>query len=163
MSIKRYLLITSLLAGSYALPALGSGPQVLVYGADPDAGPATAPLSTGTRISFDGGVQVVNGSDVRSFSWDNVGKIGFRLPGMGGVDIVTDDAVAIRLRQNPVEDMLVIDCGLDAPARLEVTSISGIRMLSIADWCGQSVDVASFVPGVYLLSVNNETIKFIKK
>ena len=36
-------------------------------------------------------------------------------------------------------------------------------MLSTLNWQGENLNVATLAPGTYLVRINNETFKFIKK
>lgn len=71
---------------------------------------------------------------------------------------------ALRLRTNPVESVLSVE-GYDSAssARLSVFSIAGREVISVRAWKGEDVDVSSLPQGVYILRINQSTLKFVKK
>lgn len=48
-------------------------------------------------------------------------------------------------------------------ARTAVYDISGKRMLDISSWDGSAVSLQNLTNGVYVIKINNQTFKFIKK
>lgn len=48
-------------------------------------------------------------------------------------------------------------------ADITITSLSGHIVNRIKNWQGESVGVSSLVPGLYLITINSQTLKFIKK
>lgn len=126
-------------------------------------GTATSlPLSTGTKIVFGDGVTVSDGSSSNSFAWNKVSKItfSFSTSAVTGVDSETS---RLALRQNPVGDCIEVVGADQLPARFAVYSLTGARWIEIGAWNGESVDATALPAGIYLLTINNQTIKFIKK
>lgn len=80
-----------------------------------------------------------------------------------GVAEVRPDAVAIALRTNPVEQSLDFTAAPAEACALSVFSLQGSLLLSLPAWQGESVDVSSLAPGLYIVSFNNQSIKFYKK
>lgn len=70
----------------------------------------------------------------------------------------------LRLRTNPVDRVLSVE-GFDreTEAVLSIYTISGREAVRIAAWKGEDVDVSKLPTGVYILRINQSTLKFIKK
>lgn len=152
------------LAATLAACAIPSYAESIVEVNAPDnGGVTTAPLSTGTVISFKtNGFEIANdGSATTSIAYANAEKISFKT---SGSSVTTIDAKRkLRLRRNPVESTLEIEGHDGNIARMTVTSLAGHTLISQKDWNGTSINVAALNPGLYLLNINNQTFKFIKK
>lgn len=121
----------------------------------------TAPLTTDTRITFGQGVTVTNGSETASMSWDDFSRLSFYVTtGLEGV--VADSAAQIRLRENPVGNLLLVE-GAFSDSALAIYSVNGVCYVSLSHWQGESLDVSSLPAGLYILSIDNKTVKFYKK
>lgn len=141
------------------LPALGdAGVEVTGH----DGTTTSLPLSTGTKIVFENGINLSEGSSSTHITWDKVSRITFRTStsGVAGVESVTS---TLALRQNPVGDCIEVVGADQLPARFAVYSLTGARWIEIGAWNGESVDATALPAGIYLLTINNQTIKFIKK
>ena len=53
--------------------------------------------------------------------------------------------------------------GLTAPADAAVYSVSGQKVMSVHAWDGSPVSTAELGCGVYIMKVNNKSIKFVKR
>lgn len=73
-------------------------------------------------------------------------------------------AATLRLRNNPVESVLAVE-GFDtsSPAQLSVFSIAGREVIRVRSWRGEDIDVSTLPQGVYILRINQSTLKFVKK
>ena len=70
---------------------------------------------------------------------------------------------AFGLRENPVRNHLeVVGYGNDA-TQLAVYDTAGRQRIAIDGWKGESVNVSTLPSGIYYLTINKTTIKFIKK
>lgn len=120
------------------------------------------PLNLGTKITFaKSGVSIANdGAEAVLFPYQDVKAISFG-KGSGVKEFQTRNSLG--LRQNPVYSNLEVSGHDGAPADLCVISMSGARMMKISGWTGETVDVSALPVGVYILSINNNNIKFIKK
>lgn len=153
-----HTLIALLIAGGATMAAQ----EYHVIVTDPDGKTATAPLTLSTQITFpEAGLTVTNGTDVKEFPWAQVMSVSFDMP--NAVESLRPEVDALRLLTNPADTELRFAGTLDAPATLAVTSLSGMNMILIRDWNGESVDVQALAPGLYFATVNNKTFKFIKK
>ena len=81
-----------------------------------------------------------------------------------GVEGVSKEATSLRLRSNPVEAILSVE-GYDGskPAVVSIYSIAGREALHVENWKGEDINVSHLPTGVYILRINNSTLKFIKK
>ena len=129
----------------------------------PDGTPTRMALSTGTRISFPvTGAEIANpGEETVSIPYSRIQSISFDDTGLG-VDRTVSN-IALRVRRNPVESLLEVSGHNGAVARLSIASAGGARMIGIREWKGEPVDVSSLAPGIYILTIDNTSIKFIKK
>lgn len=130
----------------------------------PDDGPTvTAPLRVGTVLTLKtDGIEIANeGESLVSLPYSQVMTISFNTEkvGVGRVEA----ASPLSLRRNPVESRLEIAGHDGSAAQLRVTSLAGQLAVSLDAWKGEPVDVTHLTPGVYILNINNQTLKFIKK
>ena len=79
-----------------------------------------------------------------------------------GIDLVQKDPSLV-LAQNPVGDILRVVGASDQPQCLSVTSLAGAVALTLESWRGEDVNVASLPQGIYVHSIDEKSIKFIKK
>ena len=144
-------ILTSLFACAALLPAVSASAGVVRFLSENGEAVKTAPLTTDTRITFGQGVTVTNGSETESMSWDAFSRLSFYVStGLEGV--VADPSAQIRLRENPVDNLLMVE-----------GAFSGVCHLSLSHWRGESLDVSSLPAGLYILSIDNKTVKFFKK
>ena len=154
-------ILTSLFACAALLPAVSASAGVVRFLPENGEAVKTAPLTTDTRITFGQGVTVTNGSETESMSWDAFSRLSFYVStGLEGV--VADPSAQIRLRENPVDNLLMVE-GAFSDSPLGIYSVSGVCHLSLSHWRGESLDVSSLPAGLYILSIDNKTVKFFKK
>lgn len=129
---------------------------------DHDGNVAKTPLTVGTHISFgETGIDIINeGESPVSFQYLNISSISF---GQGSGVNAIQAGTSLRLASNPVGDILRIYGFESKTAPLSISSLNGTSMLSIRQWKGEDINVSHLNPGIYLLTINNNTIKFIKK
>lgn len=138
--------------------------RVVVLPKAEDAEKAYVDLTVDTKVRFSAtGMEVVNGENVSAFPFTDYSKLSFETGISSGVKDLLANKGALKLRQNPVESILQLDGYTGNATTLAVFSISGAQALKVDAWSGQSVDVSSLPAGVYLISVNKQSIKFIKK
>lgn len=96
------------------------------------------------------------------FSFENVTKITFG--GKDGVKAEMADRFDLTVSPNPVGATLNVK-GYNAtePAQLVIYSVAGGEVLRANAWKGESLDVAHLASGIYILKIDNQTLKFIKK
>lgn len=140
--------------------------EVRIWQPETETYSKTAHLDTDTRITFDAnGVNVLNGpkqDEVTSLPWAEVSKLTFHTS-ESGVQEVGVRTRTLSLRENPVGDILIVEDAPQETSRLSVYSLTGVCHIRIDRWNGSAVDVSALPSGIYLLSVNNQTLKFVKK
>lgn len=155
-------MMTAALLLACVLPAVAVPPKILVDSGREGAQPQETGLSVDTKITFTtSGLQIDNGGNVSSFAYGDVAALRFVTNATSTA--VTGAEGAYALRHNPVQDMLEIS-GYDGTAvPVNVYGTNGSRVLAIAAWHGESIDATSLPAGVYVITIKNETLKFIKK
>lgn len=79
------------------------------------------------------------------------------------VEDVNTDRVLLSVFPNPVVSQLTLQ-GLRADAQVRVLSLDGATLIETQATQGNCrVDVSSLAAGIYMLQVNETTVKFIKK
>lgn len=162
MRMKKKYLFTLLGSLSLASAALAVEPKILVEPSDQGAA-KEAPLSVDTKIQItEYGIQVVNGTQTMSVPYTDINRIKF-LTSPSSLFDVSDRTAPYALRTNPVASTLEI-LGCDgAPVPLAIASTDGHTAFSTARWAGETIDVSTLSPGIYLVKVDNTTLKFIKQ
>lgn len=157
-----------LLGSAFAAVSLGASAQttqLLVVAKDTEGKiVAEAPVSAESRLIIsEKGVEVMSGEQLSAvFGYADMTSFGFRLDQLSGIGEVNAPGSLI-LRQNPVADILEFKEYPAAPASLTITDIRGAVSYSAEGWNGEAVNVSAFAPGLYLVTVNDTTLKFIKK
>lgn len=155
-------LLTAALLACAPLAALADA-TVSVTNVDPSVAEVTMPIAKNTVIAFGEIVTITTGDQSKTFFWPQINEIVFKTKWSGVSDITASARQALRLSENPVGDTLLIEGAPEGRSRLAVTSLSGQTLIVVNDWQGAAIDASSLTPGLYLLTVNNETIKFLKK
>ncbi|MCM1490504.1 MAG: T9SS type A sorting domain-containing protein [Muribaculum sp.] len=109
------------------------------------------------------GVEVYSGETLSEvFNYADIANISFYYDTATGVKVV-EVAEGWKLRSNPVSAFLEpIGKKVDS-ATLSVADLSGSVRISLSDWHGEPVDVSDLTPGLYLVTIDKSTLKFIKK
>ncbi len=117
-----------------------------------------------SKLKFsESGVDVFQEETLKAtFNYADVSNLKFRLVNLTGVKGIEADA-ALRLRNNPVDDSLEVLGFSGNPVKLTVTDLRGAVRVSIPEWAGEAADVSELTPGLYFVTVNQTTLKFIKK
>ncbi len=122
----------------------------------------SVPVYVGSTVTFTSQGVEVSGSQTATFTWGSFSTLSFKVGEATGIaeNIVNSE---LRLRHNPAEYELEF-VGYDGnAANLAVFDLNGRRHLTRNNWSGENVDITSLSPGVYFVTINNKTIKFIKK
>jgi hypothetical protein len=151
---------------SAAVLAVGAvaGAETTMTISNPGESSKTVNITDDATVSFaDGKVEFAKASNAakETFLLTEDTEITFN-GSWNGVADVAADLCSLRLRQNPVGDLLEVVGNIDAPARLQIYAISGSRVMLSPQWQGESVDVSALTPGLYILKINNNRIKFLK-
>lgn len=154
--LHRIAVATLLSAG-----ALTASAETAILVEAPDGGVTSVPVTTATKVTFPTDGVTIAGAESKVFPYVQVSKIRFQME--SGITGIQAQRATLALRENPVDDVLRISGSLDAPARVTITSVSGQTALRLDEWNGADIDVSALHPGLYLITVNNQTLKFIKK
>lgn len=125
---------------------------------------AEAPVSMESRLIFsDKGVEVMNGEQLQTvFNYRGKHSIAFSYDQLSVIESASTDCPLLLL-QNPVSEFLEFKAYPADPASLTITDINGAVRYNAMDWNGEPVNVGYLAPGLYLVTVDNVTLKFIKK
>lgn len=128
---------------------------------DPNGTVTSLPLTTASKVTFPVEGLTVTGAEGKVIPYAQVAKIRFKTE--SGIPGIMAPQNTLAIRENPVGDTLRLTGTLDAPADVTITSVSGQTAMRLAKWNGADIDVSALHPGIYLITVNNQTLKFIKK
>lgn len=154
------MLVLGALAVSAAWLPMQAQVKLVVQGTDGAA--VETPLSDIRTLQFQQDGFRLNGWDgkpMQTFSFAKVRKLVFanETTGIGDVSLEQPE---LKARVN--DRMLQVEGWTpDAPAALAVYAVSGRCVYRDALWNGESVSLSGLPAGVYLLTVNQETLKFI--
>ncbi len=125
---------------------------------------AEAPVSMDSRLIFsDKGVEVMNCEQLQAvFNYSGKHSIAFSYDQLSGIEGASSDCQLLLL-QNPVSEFLEFKAYPADPASLTITDIKGVVRYSAKDWNGEPINVGYLAPGLYLVTVDKVTLKFIKK
>ena len=125
---------------------------------------ASSVVTVDSQLRFTAaGVDVYNdGSLEAAFPYADMSKLTFSYDTATGMAAV-DAAQELRLRNNPVAESLEFVGFTGESACLSVADLSGAIKVYLPEWRGNAVDVSDFTPGLYFVTVDKTTFKFIKK
>lgn len=125
---------------------------------------AEAPVSLESRLQFsEEGVEVMTDESLSAvFHYADMHSIGFKYGSTTRLQAL-DKSESLLLRQNPVPELLEFKQHPAEAANLTITDLKGEVRYSANGWKGEAVNVASLTPGLYFVTVNGTTLKFIKK
>lgn len=123
-------------------------------------------LTTATKLTFsekDFKVVASPSATPQTFGYANVRTISFSndtVPGTPNERL--KDVDRLRLACNPVSSLLRIEGHDGNAAVLRIAAMNGKQIFSTI-WQGEDLDVSYLTPGFYFVTINSQTIKFIKK
>lgn len=136
---------------------------IKIHSYDTEAQPVEFALSEISKVQFGTGnfsVLLSEGEAGGSFDFRNVSKISFGE--VSAVETVDRDAVMV-VTPNPVRNTLVLNGGQSLyGSEMNLYSVTGMHVLRVATWQGESIDVSHLPAGVYVINIQSETIKFVK-
>lgn len=136
---------------------------IKIHSYDTEAQPVEFALSEISKVQFGTGnfsVLLSEGEAGGSFDFRNVSKISFGE--VSAVETVDRDAVMV-VTPNPVRNILVLNGGQSLyGSEMNLYSVTGMHVLRVATWQGESIDVSHLPAGVYVINIQSETIKFVK-
>lgn len=156
------LLLGMALLGAGSLRAADDHLFVVCSDADGETVTKTLVNLESTIRFVDGNVEVYNdGMLTSSAPLLSVSQISFSNEPITAVETVTKST--LRLVSNHVADKLVFAGSVSEPTSLYVTALDGTTRLQLRNWQGESVNVTDLTPGLYFVTVDKTTFKFIKK
>lgn len=113
------------------------------------------------RVNFgDDALTVVEADKESAFDYTTVSRISFTQNEPSAIDKPATSSNTLKLSSN---DGCLTVAGLDAPTQLSLYSQSGASVMQINGYQGASVSLSSLPNGIYVLKVNNQTFKIVKK
>ena len=74
-----------------------------------------------------------------------------------------NEAQSLVVMPNPVRDNLCLQGGNDMyGADVNIYSATGMHVMCVANWCGETLNVSHFAPGIYIINIQSVTLKFVK-
>lgn len=137
--------------------------KVIANGSDGVAS-ASSVVTIDSKLRFSKeGVEVYSGETLTCmFPYSATANLSFEYDKGTGVKML-DASGTWKLRSNPVaESLQPYGKSVDA-ARLTVTDLSGAVKITLPAWHGEAVDVSDMTPGLYFVTIDKTTLKFIKK
>lgn len=125
--------------------------------------PLKVKVTDESRMTFGpAGVLVTTGEETSAIPYEGLQSLTFVYEDASGVAM---DAVGcqLRLRENPVGSFLALTGHDGSAAKLRVTDLGGRLRLEAPAWSGEELDVSALAPGVYIVTVNQTSLKFLKK
>lgn len=116
------------------------------------------------KVTFSDGKFSVYGEETtpfKAFDISNICKISFSQTDTSVKGPAGDNA-SLRLLRNPVEDFISVE-GVRPGSDAVLFDLQGRTVMNVASWNGEDIDVSALPSGAYLLKVNSQTIKVIKK
>lgn len=153
-----------MLLGSLSLASAAGGAEPKIMVEPSGQGSAKeAPLSVDTKIQVTGsGIQIVNGTQTLSVPYSDINRIRFQTS-LSSLGEISGSTATYALRRNPVEASLEILGFSGRQVPLTIASADGHTVFSTSRWNGEDIDVTRLAPGIYIVNVDNTTLKFIKQ
>lgn len=155
-------ILTIMLAVGALLPATADRSISIAYADGSE--PLSRPLSESLHLKFsDAGKLDISEGDalIASVPLADIKNITFTPP--SAVEEITDNSDALRLVSNPVEDTLRLRGDFSNPASLAIFGVDGTLRGRLSDYHGEDLDVSYLPSGLYILTINHTSLKFIKK
>lgn len=164
--------ITVVCGGMLALLGIGqSFAKVLVVTPQKTGEPTQKiDLTVGTKMTFsEKTFEIVStqGENLRTFSFSDVRHLTFEDGTAGGGNDTTDNRMYVRAGQlqlayNPVGDILRVNGHDGSRTTVQIFNVTGKKIYSSA-WQGEDLYVGNLTSGLYVITIQSQTIKFIKK
>lgn len=143
-----------------ASPAGAQNSLILKFNDGMQAG---LPVSTLDRMTFSNGNVELKKTDasVSSFLMTDISRMTFGL--FSGIDEVAYDNDALAVYPSPARNYIMLKNAPAGELHVLIFRQDGVLMKNIKLDATQQVDISNFQKGLYLLKVNNKTIKFTKQ
>lgn len=113
-------------------------------------------------VNLDAGAQLAIKANTGGWNinwWSDVSNKSAVIEGLISEEISEESVSDITISPNPVVDVLTIN-GVEDDQPVEVYNLVGVKVI---EETGNQIDVSSLSNGIYVLQVNDEKIKFLKK
>ena len=157
--MNRKTILTSAILALFAVGQSYADNSFVVKDSSTDAKQIEAKLSTVSRICFKNGKMEVTDKTTRELAFTNSTVLYFE----GEPTSVTQVVGGAEGLQVMYAGGFVSANGLIGPANAAIYNIQGQRAMSLKAWDGTPVSTDALSNGVYILKVNNKSIKFVKK
>lgn len=124
------------------------------------------PLGTVKRITFSNTNLLVNNliGPVETYSIGTISKLSFKMPPTGINPIESAASATMKIYPNPTSETIYIQNALETDYIASVYQLNGVLMFSTSKDSGsRSVDVSFLPSGFYILKINEQAFKFIKR
>lgn len=154
--------LTLTLALGYGLCASASVPLTVICRDADGNSLGSAPVTTESSIRFTAsGIEMTEGSSSSLIAgWKGLSSMVFTDPDI--VETITA-STGLRLLHNPVEALIEPAGAATDNVHLTVTSLAGQTCIDIPEWQGEALDATGLAPGLYILTIDNQTLRFLKK
>lgn len=157
--MKKTLIMTAVVtASTFCLPAKATDNVVVKTG----TGSSKIALTDIKALKFNDDKLLVytqSSETPAEFDLADIVSLKFIDDSTDGIDAVTPGNQKFSIR---ISNGVLSATGVDK-AKAAIYSINGQRMLGIASWNGSAVSLANLANGVYVLTINNQKFKFVKK
>lgn len=155
---KKSIILTAL---GLALGATATAEVSLVVNGPEETEVATVDLSTVRKVTFGAeGVNIVlNDESSQVVAWQNVQKLTFTGSegGIKDASLTEDLTKVVLFCANECVGARGLNAGVNS---LAVIDVCGRTVVSQPNWNGTPVSISHLPKGVYILKVNNQTLKF---
>jgi hypothetical protein len=126
----------------------------------------TKPLGIVKRITFSNNSLLVNylSGPVETYAISNISKLSFKMPPTGINPLELTASATIKIYPNPASETIYIQNAPETDYTASVYQLNGVLMFTTTINSGnRSVDISFLPSGFYILKVNNQAFKFIKR
>lgn len=109
-------------------------------------------------------IALTNGTNQSDLAYEDVAKLTLGTGPVNGIASTHDEATGLSLYPTVAADKICVNGWNNAEqSTVTVYSTGGSLCIRIDNWSGQPLDVSSLPTGLYLLNINNQTLKFYKQ
>ncbi|MBL7969565.1 MAG: T9SS type A sorting domain-containing protein [Prolixibacteraceae bacterium] len=159
--LKRFTLLILLLI---AIAAGGQAQSLLLK--TKDGTTISKQLGSVKRITFSTNSLLVNylSGPVETYSIGSISKLSFKMPPTGINPIELAASATMKIYPNPASETIYIQNAPETDYTASVYQMNGVLMFSTSKDSGsRSVDVSFLPAGFYILKINGQAFKFIKR
>ncbi len=126
----------------------------------------TKPLGTVKRITFSNNSLLVNylSGPVDTYSISTLSKLSFKMPPTGTSQLELAGSAAMKIYPNPASESIHILNSPETDYTASVYLMNGVLLFSTHQNSGnRSIDISFLPAGMYILKINQQAFKFIKR